>query len=66
MDHPVRAVPHVAAENLLTHIEKLLLVRPFVQEEEHISPVESLHRLDGDMPGISRADADNSNLPHVA
>ncbi len=63
-DKAISVVGDVALADLPAQIDQRLLALTFIQQKEHIDPIQRFHRLHGDVVRIAGANADDQQLFH--
>src|SRR5439155_21486908 len=65
LGQPVRPGRYVRVENVTAQLDEVRLHLALVQDEEHVRAPQRLDRLQGQLVGVARPDADDMNLSHT-
>src|SRR5262249_33136563 len=65
LDHAVRPLRNVCLENVPAQLDQVRLHLALVEDEEHVGGLERLDRLESQLVGVARSDADDMNLSHA-
>ncbi len=65
LDQAVGPLRYVRVEDVTAELDEVRLHLALVQDEEHVRAPQRLDRLQGELVGVARADADDMNLSHT-